>query len=70
MKEDGKRTYNPESKPAWPLVELEESFWQGLVKGIECLVALLVELKVIVLPGCTVIFKGSNNRLVPPTMTL
>ena len=25
MKDDWKRTYNPESKPTWPLVEVDES---------------------------------------------
>jgi hypothetical protein len=71
MKEGEKRTYNPESKPTWPLVELEESFWQGLAK-LDCVAVWFFwwNSKVMVSPGCVVIFEGSNNRPVPPTMTL
>ena len=69
MKED--RTYNPESKPTWPLVELEASIWQGLAK-LDCVTVWFFwwNSKVMVSPGCAVIFEGSKTRVVPPTMTL
>jgi hypothetical protein len=71
MKEGRKRTYNPESKPTWPLVELEESIWQGLAK-LDCVTVWFFwwNSKVMVSPGCAVIFEGSKVRAVPPTMTL
>jgi hypothetical protein len=71
MKEERKRTYNPESKPTWPLVELEESIWQGLAK-LDCVTVWFFwwNSKVMVSPGCAVTFEGSKVRVVPPTMIL
>jgi hypothetical protein len=65
-------TYNPESKPTWPLVEVDESIWQGAAKLDWVAVWFFWwNSNVIVSPGRAVMFAGWKFRpLVPPTITL
>jgi hypothetical protein len=64
-------TYNPESKPTWPLVEVEASFRQGAAKLDWVAVWFFWwNSKVIVSPGCAVIFAGWKVKELPPTMIL
>jgi hypothetical protein len=71
-KNKGSMTHNPESKPTWPLVEVDESIWQGAAKLDWVAVWFFTwNSNVIVSPGWAVMFAGWKVRPpVPPTITL